>query len=105
MTYLVTGGTGFIGRRLVRRIVHVYGGDAVLCLALTPRNADEAHALEEFRRAGVRIVEGDLRCDPICAEAPPALDLVFHLAAEIRTDASEHELRVNDLGTRRLLEW
>src|ERR1051325_9003777 len=39
------------------------------------------------------------------AGSPPAVDLVFHLGANIDTDTPEEEHRVNDIGTRNLLEW
>jgi nucleoside-diphosphate-sugar epimerase len=41
----------------------------------------------------------------VSEHAPPVFDVVFHLAANSDTDATEEELRVNDLGIQHLLHW
>jgi nucleoside-diphosphate-sugar epimerase len=103
--FLVTGATGFIGRRLVPRLVASFGADAVACLIKPPQTALERDALERFRSAGIQLIDGDLLHQPVSASPPPAVDVVFHLAANIDTDAPEDALRVNDIGTSRLLDW
>jgi nucleoside-diphosphate-sugar epimerase len=105
MKALVTGGTGFIGRRLVRQLVAQYGVDGVACLVKPPVTPLEREALDAFRAQGLRLLEGDLLRRPVVAEAALRVDVVFHLAANIDTDAREEELRVNHEGTDRLLEW
>lgn len=105
MTCLVTGGTGFIGRRLVRHLVAEHGPAAVVCLIKAPSTAQERATLEWLRSSHVRLIDGDLLNHPVSAEPPPPVDVVFHLAANIDTDASEDALRVNHEGTRRLLDW
>jgi dihydroflavonol-4-reductase len=103
--FLVTGATGFIGRRVVRRLLADFGPHSLVCLVKSPANALEAAALESFRTSGVRLLEGDLMDMPVAAEPAPAVDVVLHLAANIDTDASESDLRVNHIGTTHLLDW
>ena len=105
MTTLVTGATGFIGRRLVRQLIEIAGPEAVVCVVKPPATPLEAEALDSFRARGVRILEGDLLNQPVCASPPPPVDRVFHLAANIDTDAVERDLLVNHAGTRHLLDW
>jgi thioester reductase-like protein len=64
---LVTGGTGFIGRRLVRQLVAQYGPSAVVCLVKAPVTPLEREALDTFRAQSVRLIEGDLLGRPVCA--------------------------------------
>jgi len=106
MTVFVTGGSGFIGRRLMPQLVARFGAPNITLLAHAQSKPLEAEAIERFRAAGVTIVTGDLVQRPITSAAPPArVDLVFHLGANIDTDTPEEEHRVNDQGTANLLEW
>lgn len=102
---LVTGSTGFIGRRLIRRLLADSGPESIACLVTSPVTPLEARALDWHRSVGLRLIEGDLRNVPVSVEVPPAVDLVFHLAANIDTDATDDEARVNAAGTRNLLDW
>jgi UDP-glucose 4-epimerase len=93
---LVTGGSGFIGRRLVRALVRS-GAEVTV--------AD----LRAFPDEGVRSVVGDL-CDPsVVAEAVrPGTEVIIHLAAvtrvllSIEDPAGTHALNVD--ATAALLE-
>jgi nucleoside-diphosphate-sugar epimerase len=105
MRVLVTGGTGFIGRRLMEQLIQRFGAQAITCLVHTSRTPAEAQAVAMLESAGVRMIQGDLNASPISVSAPPAVDVVFHLAANIDTDTPEPEHRINDTGTERLLDW
>jgi nucleoside-diphosphate-sugar epimerase len=105
MITLVTGATGFIGRRVVRRLIELDGPAAVVCLVKPPATPLEAEALDGFRARGVRLLDGDLLNQPISASTSPRIDRVFHLAANIDTDATDRDLIVNHAGTRNLLDW
>jgi UDP-glucose 4-epimerase len=105
MRVLVTGGTGFIGRRLVAHLIERFGATSITCLVTRARKPSESEAAARFAAAGVTLIEGDLMQTPVSAVPPPPVDVVFHLAANIDTDAPVEEHAVNDQGTGRLLDW
>ncbi len=93
---LVTGGAGFIGRRLVRALLD--GGAEVTV-------AD----LHEPAATGVRTVIGDLRDPSVAAQAVvPGTDAIFHLAALTRVLLSLEDpvgtYQTNVAATAELLE-
>ncbi|MFC9689135.1 NAD-dependent epimerase/dehydratase family protein [Kribbella sp. NPDC056951] len=91
MTVLITGGTGLVGTRLLRRLVDA----GVECRAIV-RPGKELPA-------GVTAVEGDL-CDP--ATLPKAVEgvsAVIHLAAVLRTPDPVLIEQVNVGGTKNLI--
>ncbi len=99
---LVTGGTGFVGQHLSRRLVQL---GARLTLALRP---DEAPALVEALPAEVERRPADVRDEDalgaLCRAARP--EFVFHLAAVGVIEpfiAAETALAVNVQGTLHLL--
>ena len=104
-TFLITGATGFLGRRLVERLLALHPPDRIVCLVKAPNGPLEADALARFRAHGVRIIDGDLDDPAVSREAAPAVDVVMHLGANIDTTVPEPELRVNDIGTENLLRW
>ncbi|WP_404424567.1 NAD-dependent epimerase/dehydratase family protein [Nibricoccus sp. IMCC34717] len=91
---LVTGGTGFLGRRLVERLLAA--GRSVSILS---RHADPA-----LERRGVRFVLAPLGDDPRVAEACAGVETVYHVAAKVGVWGPYHEFfEANVLGTRALL--
>lgn len=91
---LVTGGTGFIGRRLVVRLL-----DAGWRVRVLSRRS--LQRLGGLASRGVEIVHGDLSGDDL-RSVVAGQDVVFHLAGETR-DSRRFEA-VNVSGTRRLVE-
>lgn len=71
---LVTGGAGFIGMNLVRRLLD--GGQRVRILDLVPANSDRHATLD-----GADYVEGDVRDPKTAARAVEGMSTVIHLAA------------------------
>ena len=82
---LVTGGTGFLGRELVRRLIEV-GAAEVRVLA---RNAGREPARVE--RPQVRYISGDLLDESAVRAAMRGVHVVFHLAAIKSVEICEHE--------------
>lgn len=91
MTILVTGGTGLVGSRLLRR----FAESGLECRALV-RSGKELPA-------GVVAVEGDILDRASLAAALQDVSVVIHLAAVFRTRDEELIWKVNLEGTRNLV--
>ena len=90
----VTGGTGFIGRTIVRRLLR--GGWRVRALA---RRSDAA-----LSDAGVEVVRGTLEDAAALRELARSTNAVVHCAGAIRAHSKEAFVRANRDGTARLAE-
>lgn len=91
MKVLVTGSTGRVGSRFVRRLIGE--GEEVRALV---RRAETAEAL---RADGVEPVIGDLRDADVIPRALRGVDAVVHLAAAFRGVPDEEALAVNHAAT------
>ncbi|MFO0980889.1 MAG: NAD-dependent epimerase/dehydratase family protein [Planctomycetota bacterium] len=91
---LVTGGTGFVGRHLVRALAG--RGREVRCLV---RDAARARAILP---AGVLLHEGDLVDRARLEQALDGVDRVIHLAGVIKASAPQQFYQVNAAGTQQL---
>jgi nucleoside-diphosphate-sugar epimerase len=93
---LVTGGTGFIGRHLVRRLVEC--GDDVRCLVRSP---DRQTVLGPLK---VEYVLGDVTVPETLGPALCGVETVYHLAGATLPPRPEMYTRINAEGTRHLAE-
>jgi 2-alkyl-3-oxoalkanoate reductase len=92
---LVTGGTGFLGRRLVERLLAE--GRSVAILGRTPAPDLEAR--------GVRFIRAALDDAPAVRAACAGIETVFHVAAKVGVWGRYDDFfRINVLGTRALLD-
>jgi len=96
MKALVTGASGFIGRRLVRALAR--RGDEISCLV---RPTSDTRPIRDLP---VRFVVGDLGRPDSLAGAVDGMDGIFHLAAVIQAVEGPAFETVNALGTRNLIE-
>jgi CDP-paratose 2-epimerase len=108
MRALITGGAGFVGCNLARRLLD--RGDHVtvfdnLSRSGTERNLQWLQSLESDR---FEFVHGDVRDFSALADAVPGRDAVFHLAGQVAVTTSvtdpRSDFEVNALGSFNLLE-
>ncbi len=90
---IITGGTSFIGRHLVRRLL-----EEKWPITLLVRNSSE---LPEEWRGRMEIVEGDIRKKDSLSKLPFEGRIVFHLAGE--TGEKSLFFEVNVVGTENLI--
>lgn len=99
MRVLVTGGTGFVGSHLVRRLLA--RGDQVISLDKNPGLFDD-----ELRAGGATLVTGSVTNPDDVNRAVTGCQLVYHLASPfgdiLQPDAAYWDIEVN--GTRNVLE-
>ena len=97
MKALVTGGTGFLGRCLVQRLLQE--GEEVWVLARASQTAASLHSL------GARVVMGDVRRWSSLRQAVQGMDTIFHCAGKVEpTGRWVDFLEVNVLGTERVIQ-
>jgi nucleoside-diphosphate-sugar epimerase len=91
MTILITGGTGLVGSRLLRRLTDA----GVDCRALVRPG--------KHLPAGVTAIEGDLLDPPSLTRAVEGVSAIVHLAAVLRTPDPDQIHKTNLDGTRHLI--
>jgi dihydroflavonol-4-reductase len=100
MKAFVTGGTGFIGGRLIRRLRE--RGDEVVALVRSPEKANS------LRELGCELVEGDLSSADAIRQGVQGCDAVFHVAAVYKVGIPKSERPAmhesNVRGTERVLD-
>jgi UDP-glucose 4-epimerase len=80
MKSLVTGGAGFIGSHLVRRLLEL-GHDVTVL-----DNFRSGNKLDKEVLQGIELVHGDVRDETTVFKASQGSDLIFHLAAVLGVD-------------------
>ncbi len=97
MKAFVTGGSGFIGRHLVRKLVE--RGYDVVALARSPESAQLLTAL------GARVAQGDISDESSMREPMRGADVVFHVAGWYKIGADDwmKAETINVGGTRKVL--
>jgi dihydroflavonol-4-reductase len=100
MRAFVTGGTGFIGSRVIKRLRD--RGDEVVALVRTPSKSTDL--LDQ----GVELIEGDLSSEDAIKRGSEGADGVFHIGAVYKVGVTKKEhpamWDANVEGTRRVLD-
>jgi nucleoside-diphosphate-sugar epimerase len=100
MRAFVTGGTGFIGRRVIEKLRR--RGDEVTALVRDPAKA------ADLRDLGADLVEGDLSTKEAISQGVHGADTVFHIAAVYKVGIPKRDREAmydaNVRGTERILD-
>jgi dihydroflavonol-4-reductase len=100
MKAFVTGGTGFIGKRVIERLRR--RGDEVVALVRDPSKA------KDLAGQGVELVEGDLSSDDAIKRGIEGTNGVFHIAAVYKVGIPKKDrpamYDANVRGTERILD-
>lgn len=94
---LVTGGTGFMGSRLVKRLVEK--GHTVRAMAI-----ENDPQLPKLEGVDCEIVTGDITKPQTLEEPMKGVQTLFHLAAVLVSDNPELFHRINYEGTRNVVD-
>jgi dTDP-L-rhamnose 4-epimerase len=104
---LITGGAGFIGTHLSRRLLHL-GHELTVLDNFSPQIHGDNDDVAPDLQGHFRVIQGDVRSEKDWKLALPKQDAVVHLAAETGTGQSMYQVRhytdVNVSGTACLME-
>ncbi|MBF0575775.1 dTDP-glucose 4,6-dehydratase [Dysgonomonas sp. GY617] len=110
MTYLVTGGAGFIGANFVKYMLAKYSDIQIIILDSLTYAGNLGTLSEELKDARIKFVKGDI-CDSTVTDkifSENTIDYVVNFAAESHVDRSIENpqifLQTNILGTQNLLD-
>lgn len=110
MTYLVTGGAGFIGANFVKYMLNKYSDIKIVILDSLTYAGNLGTLSEELKDPRVKFVKGDI-CDNTVTDkifSENEIDYVVNFAAESHVDRSIENpqifLQTNILGTQNLLD-
>jgi len=99
---IVTGATGFIGRRVVKLLVKKYKSSSILCLIWKKTNELEISGRKILSDLGVKTQMVDLVTKANLKPILKTPNIIIHLAGN--TDTYSSDYRCNDKGTKNLLE-
>lgn len=116
--WLITGGCGFIGRSLIKRLINDRNHQICIIDNLSVGSRKDLEEVCQFKEVGadsllvnpgsVNLVVADILDSDIAVSVAKGMDIIVHLAANTGVPASVHEPRkdcmVNVIGTLNYLE-
>ena len=100
---LVTGASGFIGRRLVEHLAKTVQKDEIICLVYKKAESElEKTGRELIKKCGIEPCSVDLLTGWGLDNLPKSPKIIFHLAACTDMYAKDHS--INEVGTKNLLK-
>jgi len=105
---LVTGGCGFIGSHLIRRLLQQHPSTEIVNLDLLTYAGRPENLADVADEGRYRFVQGDIADAAAVAEAADGCDAIINVAAETHVDRSimggDEFITTNILGAKRLLD-
>jgi nucleoside-diphosphate-sugar epimerase len=98
---VVSGASGFVGRRLAVRVAEVYPSAKLICYATRNDSTYEYQGKKALASKNIRAIETDLTTGSGLIKLPEQPSVVFHLAANSATWSKDQSC--NDLGTQNFL--
>ncbi|MCB0728433.1 MAG: NAD-dependent epimerase/dehydratase family protein [Ignavibacteriae bacterium] len=99
---IITGATGFIGRRLIKEVLKNHPLESILCLIRDREDELEISGRKILEELKVSTKKIDLPSGRGMEDLPRSPKLVIHLAAS--TESGDEDHSCNDIGTRNLLD-
>ena len=107
MNVFITGGAGFIGRNLIRKLI-AEGHTCLILDCFSPQIHEVGVRYPELSLPGVEVITGDVRDREVVLACLHRCDAIVHLAAETGTGQSMQQIEryydVNVRGTALLLD-
>ena len=100
-TILITGSTGFVGRRVSRLFSEKFKNAQIFCVARPENSGLEVSGRRVLKKLEVAIISADLSNSKDLLKLPKRIDYVIHLAANGETSERDHSF--NDVGMKLLL--
>ena len=104
---LITGGAGFIGSNLAKKLIEK-GEEVTILDNLSPQIHGENYKIPKYLKENVNFIKGDVRSKDNWRKAIQRQDIIIHLAAETGTGQSMYEIskysEVNISGTTNMLD-
>ena len=98
----VTGGTGFIGTRLVKQLIN--NGTEVICLVRKHSSQSKQSKTDALKKLGCQLVDGDLQDTALALPGIEQCDVLFHVAAAKNSANPRDLLHLNPNNTKNLVD-